>query len=41
MPAMSDMTVRTWSATATETGASEYSRYFAATLLDFDRTATY
>jgi hypothetical protein len=33
MSAMSDMTVRTWSATATETGASEYSRYFTGTLL--------
>ncbi len=30
---MSDMTVRTWSATATETGADDYSSYFAGTLL--------
>jgi hypothetical protein len=29
----SELTVRTWSATATPTGAGDYSRYFADTLL--------
>jgi heme-degrading monooxygenase HmoA len=36
MPGMSeakDMTVRTWSATATGAGAQDYSRYFSGTLL--------
>jgi heme-degrading monooxygenase HmoA len=36
MPGMTeakDMIVRTWSATATSTGAGNYSRYFAGTLL--------
>ena len=36
MPAMTDaseLTVRTWSATASPAGAGEYSRYFADTLL--------
>jgi hypothetical protein len=28
-----DLTVRTWSATATSAGAGDYSRYFAGTLL--------
>jgi heme-degrading monooxygenase HmoA len=36
MPAMTDaseLTVRTWSATASSAGAGQYSRYFAGTLL--------
>jgi heme-degrading monooxygenase HmoA len=33
MTEATDMIVRTWSATAASTGAADYSRYFAGTLL--------
>jgi hypothetical protein len=39
-----ELTVRTWSATASSAGAENYSRYFTGTLLpelDYDRTATH